>query len=737
MTPQEILHNIFGYQHFRGDQEKIIQHVLADGDALVLMPTGGGKSLCYQIPALIRPGVAIVISPLIALMQDQVSALQQFGVRADCLNSSLTYERACQVSTQLRRGELDLLYVAPEKLMTTRFLEFLGTAKIALFAIDEAHCVSQWGHDFRPEYTGLSILQQRFPEIPRIALTATADGPTQRDIITHLGLHNAKTYIAGFNRPNIRYRVVQKQNARNQLLTFLSDEGHYGDAGIIYCLSKKEVDKTAVWFTKQGWQALPYHAGLDKSVRQQNQMRFLREEGLIVVATIAFGMGIDKPNVRFVAHLDLPKSLEAYYQETGRAGRDGLPANAWMAYGLQDVVMLSKLLNKSEADEQHKRIDWHKLQSIWAYCEMTTCRRQALLAYFDDYLPEPCGNCDTCLEPVATWDGTEAAQKALSCVYRTGQRFGVNYLIDVLLGKKTDERVERRGHDRVSTFGIGKELSQGEWYSVFRQLIAKGFLTVDIEGYGSLQLNENSRPLLRGEERVDLRKDILKSQKKPEKSYGRSSRQSFVGNDKILMETLRAKRMELALAQDVVPYRIFHDSTLEDMILQHPRTLNEFARLSGVGGIKLEHYGQIFIDVLDAHALQYGETVPKKATNSVPTPENIDFSDTVETTLQAFNQGQSLEQIAEQRQLKSSTIYGHLSEAIERGHLELHQVIKITDAELHNIEEELLNRPQEEQHTLKSVFDIFEGMYDYNILRCIRANLWRQVKEVPTQYKTN
>jgi len=733
MTPQEILHNIFGYQHFRGDQEKIIQQVLADGDALVLMPTGGGKSLCYQIPALIRPGVAIVISPLIALMQDQVSALQQFGVRADCLNSGLTLERARIVSTQLRRGELDLLYVAPEKLMSPRLLEFLDTAQIALFAIDEAHCVSQWGHDFRPEYVQLSILPQRFPKVPRIALTATADGPTQRDIIKHLGLHNAKTYIAGFDRPNIRYRVVQKQNARSQLLNFLSNEGHYGDAGIIYCLSRKKVEEAAAWFTKQGWQALPYHAGLDKSVRQHNQMRFLREEGLIMVATIAFGMGIDKPNVRFVAHLDLPKNIEAYYQETGRAGRDGLPANAWMAYGLQDAVMLRKFVDHSEADEQHKQIERHKLQSLLAYCEITTCRRQALLAYFDDHLPKPCGNCDTCLEPVETWDGTEAAQKALSCVYRTGQRFGVKYLIDLLLGK-TDERIEKLRHDRLSTFGIGKELTQGEWHSVFRQLIAKDFVTVDIEGYGSLQLTENARPLLRGERRIDLRKDIINTQKKSEKRYNRSIHQSFVDNDKILWETLWAKRTELAQAQDVVPYMIFHDSTLEEMISQRPRTLNEFAQLPGVGSHKLDHYGQIFIDVLDAHALEHDETAPKKAFEvkvSPHSPINTDFLDTVETTLQAFNQGLSLEQIAAQRQLKPSTIYTHLSQAIEQGHLELHQVIKIKEEEIHEIEEELLNRPQEEQHTLKPVFEAFEGMYDYDILRCIRANLWRQVKKIP------
>ena len=726
MTSQEILRNVFGYQHFRGEQENIIQHILAGGEALVLMPTGGGKSLCYQIPALIRPGVAVVISPLISLMQDQVSALQQFGIRAACLNSSLTRDQARAVSGQLRQGELDLLYVAPEKLMTPRFLEFLDTAQLALFAIDEAHCVSQWGHDFRPEYTRLSILPQRFPTIPRLALTATADGPTQRDIIAHLGLQQAKVFIAGFDRPNIRYRVIQKQNARHQLLNFLTEEGHRGDAGIVYCLSRKKVDEIAAWLTTQGWLALPYHAGMDKEERKHNQMRFLREESVIIVATIAFGMGIDKPNVRFVAHLDLPKSLEAYYQETGRAGRDGLPANAWMAYGLQDVVMLQKLLDRSEADEQHKRIEQHKLVSILGYCEMTTCRRQALLAYFGEHLPNPCGNCDTCLEPVATWDGTEAAQKALSCVYRTGQRFGVHYLVDVLLGK-TNERIKMFGHDRVSTFGIGKELSMEQWHSAFRQLIAGGFVTVDIEGYRGLQLSENARPLLRGEQRLYLRKDI-KPQKKNQNKYSRSSRVSFTDTDKILWEALREKRMELALAQNVPPYVIFHDSTLEEMVLKPPHTLKELAQIPGVGTHKLERYGQNFINVLDEHVLQYGDTSPTSAVTPTNNEDTI-LSDSAEITFEAFKQGLTVEQIAAQRELKPPTIYDHLSQAIEEGQLELRQVIKLKEEEIHDIEDTLLERPAEEQHTLKSVFDAFGGRYDYSILRCVRSHLWRQVKE--------
>jgi len=730
MTPLDILHNVFGHSQFRGNQEKIIHHVLAGGDALVLMPTGGGKSLCYQIPAQIRNGIAIVISPLIALMQDQVSALQQFGVGAACLNSSLTFDQTRLVSRQLRQGELDLLYVSPEKLMTPRFLEFLDTTQIALFAVDEAHCVSQWGHDFRPEYVKLSILHQRFPTVPRIALTATADGPTQRDIITHLGLEEAKQFVSSFDRPNIRYRVVQKQNARQQLLNFLEEEGHRGDAGVVYCLSRRKVDETAAWLAKQGWTALPYHAGLDNGVRQHHQMRFLREEGMIIVATIAFGMGIDKPNVRFVAHLDLPKSLEAYYQETGRAGRDGLPANAWMTYGLEDAVKLRKMLKKSEADEQHKLIDQRKLESMLGYCEIATCRRQTLLAYFGDSLPEPCNNCDTCLEPVATWEGTEAAQKALSCIYRTGQRFGADYLSDVLLGK-TNERIEKFRHDRVSTFGIGKELDKGQWRSVFRQLIARGFITVDIDGYGGFQLTEKSRPLLRGEQTIYLRKDI-KLLKTKEKKYGRSSKTSFTDTEQKLWDTLRAKRLELATIQSVPPYMIFHDSTLTDMITQRPRTLIDFARLSGVGATKLENYGQSFLDVLDEHASEYGwdsrtpsptASAIKKMTSAV---ENTVFSETVEATFDAFKQGLSPEQIAVQRQFKPSTIYNHLAQAIEMGQLPLRQVINLKEEEIHEIEDKLLERPIEEQDSLKPVFEVFGGEYSYEILRCVRAHLWQR-----------
>ncbi|MEJ2405949.1 MAG: DNA helicase RecQ, partial [Candidatus Thiodiazotropha sp.] len=478
---REILRHTFGYDDFRPPQDRIISHLIDGGDALVLMPTGGGKSLCYQIPSMVRAGTGIVVSPLIALMQDQVAALRQFGVSAACLNSALPPQEANRVEQQLLAGQLDLLYVAPERLLTPRMLDLLDRSSIALFAIDEAHCVSQWGHDFRPEYIQLSQLHERFPAVPRIALTATADEPTRKEIIERLALHEAEHFIAGFDRPNIRYRIHENDgNARTRLLRFIQDE-HPGEAGIVYCLSRKKVDETAAWLREQGITALPYHAGMDNRSREQHQTRFLREEGVVIVATIAFGMGIDKPDVRFVAHLNLPKSVEAYYQETGRAGRDGLPADAWMVYGLQDVITLRQMQASSEAEESHKRIERHKLDAMLALCETTDCRRQALLGYFADPLEQPCGNCDTCLQPPETWDATVASQKALSCVHRTGQRFGVNYLVDVLLGKE-NERIQQFGHDRVSTYGIGDELNASEWRTLFRQLIARGLLSVDLEG---------------------------------------------------------------------------------------------------------------------------------------------------------------------------------------------------------------------------------------------------------------
>ncbi|MFT6286076.1 MAG: ATP-dependent DNA helicase RecQ [Alcanivorax sp.] len=590
----EILQSIFGYSAFRPPQNEIIETIISGGDALVLMPTGGGKSLCYQIPALVRPGCAIVISPLIALMQDQVSALRELGVQASFLNSSLDASTANAVETALLSGELNLLYIAPERLTKKRMLDLLRQAEICLFAIDEAHCVSQWGHDFRADYLQLSLLHELFPQIPRIALTATADERTRQEIITRLDLGEARHFIAGFDRPNIRYRIALKHTARAQLLQFLQQE-HANDAGIIYCLSRKKTEETASWLQKQGFNALPYHAGLDSRIRADHQARFLREENLIIVATIAFGMGIDKPDVRFVAHLDLPKTVEAYYQETGRAGRDGEPATAWMIYGLQDVIKLRQMMESSEGSEEHKRAEQHRLNAMLGLCEITTCRRQALLSYFDEHLEQPCGNCDNCLEPVATWDGTEAARMALSAAYRTGQRFGVNHLIDVLRGSEND-KIFQSDHHQLPLYGVGKALDGNQWRSVYRQLVARAYLSVDLERFGALRLQEKCRNLLRGEEHIELRRDLAR---KATKKQTRAALPEDI--DVELWEALRERRRLLAEEQGIPPYVIFHDRTLKEMCALLPMDLSEFAQLTGVGERKLEKYGSTFLQVIQKH----------------------------------------------------------------------------------------------------------------------------------------
>ncbi len=593
-SPRDLLHRIFGHADFRGPQQAIIEHIAAGGDALVLMPTGGGKSLCYQVPALLRDGVGVVVSPLIALMQDQVEALRQVGVRAEYLNSTLDAESASRIERAMLAGELDLLYVAPERLLTSRFLSLLDRAKVALFAIDEAHCVSQWGHDFRREYRELTVLHERWPDVPRIALTATADPPTQREIAERLQLEDAQWFVSSFDRPNIRYTVVQKENGKRQLLDFLRE--HRDEAGIVYCLSRRKVDQTAETLAGLGFKALPYHAGLNAEVRAANQRRFLREDGVVMVATIAFGIGIDKPDVRFVAHVDLPKSLEGYYQETGRAGRDGEPAEAWLCYGLGDMVLLKQMIEQSEAGEERKQLERRKLDQLLGYCESMQCRRQVLLAGFGETYPQPCGYCDNCLQPANSWDATQAARKALSCVYRTGQRFGAVHLIDVLRGGE-GERIRQFGHDKLSTYGIGADLDAKTWRGVFRQLVAAGLLEVDAEGFGGLRLTDASRAVLTGGQTVVLRKE-LPSKKSRDRDSGPRTGLPVQSQDLHLFQALRDMRARLAKEQNVPAYVIFHDSTLRNIAERRPDSMGELAQVGGIGGAKLERYGAEVLEVV-------------------------------------------------------------------------------------------------------------------------------------------
>ena len=591
--PLHLLRTVFGHPAFRGAQEDIVTHVAGGGDALVLMPTGGGKSLCYQLPALLREGTALVVSPLIALMQDQVAALKQLGVRAAFLNSTMDGRAVNACEKALRNGELDLLYVAPERLMMPRMLECLAESKIALFAIDEAHCVSQWGHDFRPEYLQLSVLHEQFPSVPRIALTATADPQTREEIIRRLALDDSRVFISSFDRPNIRYTIVDKQDARNQLLRFIREE-HAGEAGIVYCLSRKKVDETAAWLVSHGVRALPYHAGMDAASRADHQNRFQREEGVVVVATIAFGMGIDKPDVRFVAHLDLPKSIEGYYQETGRAGRDGAPADAWMAYGLGDVVQQRRMIDQSEGSEEYRRVQVVKLDALLGLCETAGCRRVRLLDYFGE-ASTPCGNCDTCLEPPQTWDATEAARKALSCMYRTGQRFGAVHLIDVLRGRATD-RTAQWGHQQLNVFGIGADLDEPAWRNVFRQLVALGYAEPDHDAFGALKLTDASRPVLKGEQSVEMR------HLQPRKGKVTKARSAAVSGlsaaDAGLLDQLKAWRLEQAREQAVPAYVILHDRTLAEIAALRPRDMDALATISGIGAKKLERYGAALLELV-------------------------------------------------------------------------------------------------------------------------------------------
>jgi ATP-dependent DNA helicase RecQ len=595
-----VLHSVFGYAEFRGAQAEIVEHLCRGGDALVLMPTGGGKSLCFQIPALLRPGCGIVVSPLIALMQDQVDALLQAGVRAAFLNSSQDFDTALATEKRLLKGELDLLYVAPERLLTERFLSLLdrlaGEQRIALFAIDEAHCVSQWGHDFRPEYIQLSVLHQRYAAVPRIALTATADQLTRQEIVTRLNLSESRIFVASFDRPNIRYTIVERDNPRKQLLAFLAD--HRGEAGIVYCLSRKKVDETALWLQTQGVTALPYHAGMDTEARREHQQRFVRDDGVVMVATIAFGMGIDKPDVRFVAHLDLPKSLEAYYQETGRAGRDGEPAEAWMTYGLNDVVIHRMRIDESAAPDEQKRIERGKLDAMLAYCEAAGCRRTVLLSYFGE-TTEPCGNCDTCQTPPELWDGTESARKFMSAALRTGQRFGAAHLIDILRGKPT-EKVGQFGHASLPTFGVGADLDEAAWRSVARQLLAGGLLHADAQHYGALKLTESAKPVLKGESTLMLRRQA------PSKKKGKVARPKSTAAfilppaDANLFDALRLWRGQTAREQGLPAYVILHDKTLRELAARRPQSMAALLNVGGIGEAKAIRYGVALLELLKA-----------------------------------------------------------------------------------------------------------------------------------------
>ena len=700
---QRVLKDVFGYDSFRGRQGAIIECVANGGDALVLMPTGGGKSLCFQVPGLLRPGLTVVVSPLIALMDDQVATLEELGVAAASLNSTLNNDQQRELADRLRRGEIKMLYLAPERLVQPRMLDFLRNLDIALFAIDEAHCVSQWGHDFRPEYLQLGQLAELFPHVPRIALTATADMRTREEIVNRLHLQGAERFLSSFDRPNIFYRIVPKEQPRKQLLAFLGERR--GNAGIVYCLSRKKVDETASFLCDQGFPALPYHAGLPAETRAANQRRFLNEEGLIMVATIAFGMGIDKPNVRFVAHLDLPKSLEAYYQETGRAGRDGLPADAWMAYGLQDMVMLKQMLQNSEGDERHKRVEQHKLDAMLALCEETRCRRQALLAYFDEILEQPCGHCDNCVDNVQTWDATEPARQGLSAVFRTGQRYGVGHLIDVLLGRDTD-KVRNFGHEKLTVFGVGKAMAENEWRSLFRQLVARGLVDIDLEGYGGLRLSDSCRPLLRGEVNLQLRRDLKpQTSSRSAASGGSPASQLVRGEEREQWEALRALRRKLAEEHSVPPYVIFPDSTLLEMLRSQPTSLGEMGRVSGVGARKLERYGQAFLEVLGG-----GGDTPKVV---------VDLRHELITLARA---GMTPAQIAGQLNCSEKNVYSLLAESLGRQELSLDQALDLPEDLLSEIQDAFLDG-EGELPPVSAIAEQFGKRVPEGVLYCVRAAL--------------
>jgi len=738
LSPLDVLRSVYGYKSFQGLQEEIITHMVSGGDALAFMPTGAGKSLCYQIPSMIRPGVGVVVSPLIALMRDQVGALARNGARAACLNSSLSPGEAWEVERKLSRGELDLLYAAPERLMSPAFLSMLERLHIALFAIDEAHCVSQWGHDFRPEYLQLSELAERFPGVPRIALTATADGPTRADIVNRLHFERARVFSAGFDRPNIRYIVVPKRRGREQLLEFIENE-HKGDSGIVYRMSRKKVEETSRFLCDHGIESLPYHAGLDKRERDAAQDAFMRKEGLVMAATVAFGMGVDKPDVRFVAHLDPPKSLEAYHQETGRAGRDGLPADAWMAFGIGDLAVLRKIIAPEGELTGQKRIELQKLSAMTGYCEAIACRRRILLGYFGED-SEPCGNCDLCLDPPETVDGTVAAQKALSCVFRTGQRFGAAHCVNVLCGVHS-KPVMRWGHESVSTFGIGTDFSQEQWHGLYRQLLADGSLEIAPDGYGGLRLAARAWEILKGDRKFSMR--VVSEEEKAARGRRRERRErrgktGWTGEflqtpeETALYETLRELRRGIAEKEGAPPYQVFHDKTLLGMALVKPRTEAELLAVSGVGDSKLKKYGEAFLEALAAHYAEHGRgesrEEPGERKAEKPVRKKRERGETASVSLELFKKLGSVEAVAGERGLTVHTVVSHLIQFAAKGAVDPADIHGLSPDAVKRVEKTLASFKTRGVTALKPVFEALGGEFDYEAIRCVQAGMWARAK---------